>query len=122
MTPKSERRTLHGDTSGVCYNCLNGGHGICEGNGCRCALSNHSPWWWKTEEEMEVVNKAIELVSKFHKTMTGPGLEANKRNAPHIAIVCINEIIAEHHRTINSKESRDRIAFWLEVFKDINNL
>lgn len=45
------KRILHGDTSGVCYSCLNGQHKQCDGN-CKCALANHKSWWWKTEEEI----------------------------------------------------------------------
>jgi len=34
---------------GVCYNCLNGGHDICEYKTCTCRKKKHKPWWWVKE-------------------------------------------------------------------------
>lgn len=36
-----------GDTSGVCYNCLNGFHKGCDNKNCTCKKSKHITWWWK---------------------------------------------------------------------------
>jgi len=33
---------------GVCYNCLNGGHTICE-RPCACSKKKHQAWWWRPE-------------------------------------------------------------------------
>lgn len=50
---KREKRILHGDITGVCYNCLNGGHEICHDKTCTCRKVKHKSWWWKTEDEIK---------------------------------------------------------------------
>lgn len=32
---------------GVCYNCLNSAHLICE-KPCRCRRAKHKEWWWRS--------------------------------------------------------------------------
>lgn len=58
-------RHLHGDTSGVCYNCLNGFHEGCSygPDQCSCNKNNHKEWWWKTKEQVA----AIALVDELRK-------------------------------------------------------
>jgi hypothetical protein len=59
-----EKRILHGDYSGVCYNCLNGYHNGCDVDGCKCAEKNHKPWWWKTQTEIDLEAQSTPLVQK----------------------------------------------------------
>lgn len=50
-----EQKILYGDTTGVCYNCLNSYHVGCDGNNCLCANRKHEQWWWKTQEEIDEI-------------------------------------------------------------------
>jgi hypothetical protein len=50
---------------GVCYNCLNGGHHICEYKNCKCAVKGHKPWWWVAENK-DKISRKIYLVLSFN--------------------------------------------------------
>lgn len=40
---------------GVCGNCLNGGHSICDHEDCKCAAKGHKPWWWVLEGQNKIL-------------------------------------------------------------------
>jgi hypothetical protein len=46
---------------GVCTNCLNGAHDICQG--CKCESRGHRQWWWRDDgitNEEEALRATVE--------------------------------------------------------------
>jgi hypothetical protein len=43
--------TLGEIPDGVCFNCLNGAHGICDDGRCKCRRKKHVAWWWVKERK-----------------------------------------------------------------------
>jgi hypothetical protein len=42
-------KTLMFTPTGVCFNCLNGGHDICQYLGCKCSGRDHRQWWFRDD-------------------------------------------------------------------------
>jgi hypothetical protein len=46
--------------SGVCFNCLNGRHDICDYLACTCSARDHRQWWFRDDgitNEQEAIQK-----------------------------------------------------------------
>lgn len=80
--------------------------------------------------------KAKELIKKCRDAMTGPGIEANDRNAPVLALIMVNEVISQLDEMCkpeyvsfwhgdNTGETQDGYfikEYWEEVKQQIENL
>lgn len=42
-------KTLMFTPSGVCFNCLNGAHRICQQPNCTCSTRDHKQWWFRDD-------------------------------------------------------------------------
>jgi hypothetical protein len=53
-------RILMFTPDGVCFNCLNGGHHICQYEHCKCKARDHKQWWFRHDgitNEKEALEK-----------------------------------------------------------------
>lgn len=88
------------DVSGVCYNCLNGGHSICDSENCTCKKKKHKEWWWVSGLQRSIAKWADEAFGPVKNPLSTIS-RANKE---------MSELLMISHTSINKEEMVEECA------------
>lgn len=113
------KRYLHGDTSGVCYSCLNGDHKNCGNENCTCKKKEHKSWWWKTQKEIDALEstsptlliKALKEIQEHIKAIADKETDDFNKGVHHSRIGDIHnciETIKSYSESIQQGEGKEQ--------------